>query len=464
MTTAAELPRPYVGGNSERLRAEAATALSSSVGSDSLRNFFQRCATLSADGGIPDLGRTPVGLSSVSLVSSNADEAAAETTLLGMPAISCTSSSASGQVFIAEAVLDSPLDLRYVDTFQLPIQYSDFEAAGGVIQVWLYVGTASTRPQIPLDNLRPNAVNTLSISRDIITSGSASSLLDTGPVTKIRVVVVSPSAPSADVARRSFTVGLPRVGARGRGVVSWYIDGPYTSTVDLALPAFNARGIKANIALTVSSLGTGLFASEADALAAADDGHLLCHHTFGVATTGYGDETRWPTREAIRDDIRSTWAWLQARGRDAGIGHAVVGYTNYWNGSTSYARSQDIDWALTEAGVVSLRRGGTFSASASSVGLLAPVAGNPTFVPTVGGIQITDSTTVASIKAAIDAAISRGELVSFVLHHVSESTPASLTILRADLEEVLDYAAQKEAAGLLSNSTIDRVVNNATYA
>jgi len=98
--------------------------------------------------------------------------------------------------------------------------------------------------------------------------------------------------------------------------------------------------------------------------------------------------------------------------------------------------------------------------AAGGVGVLHSLAAPASaWVPMLGGIQVTNTTTVDQVKAVIDAAEQRGELANIVLHRsvIDTATPGALEMSNSSLAQCLAYGAARERAGGLLNQTIDEV-------
>lgn len=404
----------------------------------------------------------------ISLVTANPGEAVSIVDLAGEKFARCVVSTTASALFGAEYVLPEQVYIGHCETLQIPVYFNSQAAeqlGSGVIQLWIYEVSSGTsvRPQLSLDTLRPGEVNLISFSRDSLISGATPiTQFDVDRINKIRIYITAGSAPSATAEDRAFYVGPIRAGQRRKGRVVWYLDGEYDSQHKYILPMMDALGIKATMPLVNSNIGLAGYMTEAQTLGARERGHLLCHHTFGSATGGYGNAAQWPTEDSIYNDIQATWAWLSARGAIEGIGHAVVGHVNYWTPATAAIAGRDamIKSAMSRAGVKTLRRGGTFLAQGSGVGMLTSLQdARQSFLPMTGGIQITNTTTAAQVQAVIDAAEARGELANIVLHKgvLDTAAPAALEMKLADIAQILDYAADRERVGGVYNQTIAEV-------
>lgn len=398
-----------------------------------------------------------------SKISAGAGESASLAQIAGENYAKCTVSTTAGALFGADLVLTEPVYIGQCETLQIPIYFDNNLVANlgsDVIQLWIYTAGTGTnvRPQIATSNLRPGEVNIVSFSRDSVIAGATPiTQLDADRIDKIRIYITSGSAPSAVADERSFYIGPIRAGARRKGRVVWYLDGEYDSQHKYILPMMDRLGLRASMMLVNANLGQAGYMTESQVLSANDRGHMLGHHTFGSATGGYGNSSQWPTEESIYNDIISSWSWLSARGANNGIGHAAVGYVNYWTGSVSKSQSAAISSAMRRAGVKTLRRGGAFMAAPGGVGCLQSIADpRRAWTPMIGGRQVTSTTTVADLKAVIDAAEKRGELANILIHKsvLDSATPGSLEIKNGDLAQVLSYAADRERAGGILNQTI----------
>jgi len=399
-------------------------------------------------------------------VSAGAGESSSFEALGGVSCMRGVLSTTGGAVFQAEYTFAEDVYLGKFDSIDIPIAYNRSGVSGvgsDLIQIWLYTtGTATTvRFQISTNNLKPGVLNIVSVGRDSLLGGATPiTQMEVDRISKMRVVVTAgANTATSSVADRSFWIGPMRCNDRRVGRVCIYLDGQYDSQHKFIFPLLDRYGLKANLALARYSLiGQAGYMSEAQLLRHYADGHDFVHHTYGDPTVGYVDAASWPTASSITADINAAWAWMTARGATRGVGHAVVGYTNFWSGTSGAIDGRDalIAQAYADAGVLTLRRGGTFLAAAGGVGCLHPIGSRRSWMPMVGGMQVTSTTTPDNVKAVVDAARQRGQLGNVLWHKavLDSATPGSLEMRVSDIAACFEYMADGVRDGTLIVDTI----------
>lgn len=416
----------------------------------------------------------------LALVSANGNgEAVDYDTSLGIPMVKCTLPSVAAATYQADYTLTTPIYIGAFSSIQIPFWFSDNTAAqinpAGYVQIHLYseAGGAVVKTLIKLDYQEPGVLQVESIGRDCAYSGSYPlSVIDSGRITKIRIQIVTGTAPAGAV----VMIGRPVMNQkRSKGAFTVWLDGEYASQQQYLLPILDAFDLKANIAITNKNVVAGSGApgasmNEAQLAAAYANGHTIVTHTFGNKTAGWSDNTDYPSVggdngfAAIVADRTSGDAYLASMGWTRGIGHAVNGYTNAFYSGISLARQNAVSAALRAAGVKTCRVGGRYMATAGGVGQTFPHAHpNASWMRMVGITQIdqTDANAnqCAQWMALADAAIDRGEMAGALLHRgvVDTAPPGALETSISNWLHFCEYLSALRDSGQLVVGTIDQL-------
>lgn len=416
----------------------------------------------------------------LTLVSTNGNgEAASYDTSLGVPMVKCTLPSAAGATYQADYTLKEPIYIGAFSSIQIPFWFSDNTAAqisaASYVQIHLYSesGGVVVKPLVNLDSQEPGVLQVESIGRDCAYTGSYPlSVIDSGRITKIRVQIVTGTAPTGAV----VMIGRPVMNQkRSKGAFTLWLDGEYASQQQYLLPILDAFDLKANLAITnknviAGSGAPGTSMNETQLGAAYANGHTIVTHTFGNISAGWDDNTAYPSVNgdngfaAIVADRTSGDAYLASMGWTRGIGHSVNGYTNAFKSTVALARQNAVSAALRAAGVKTCRVGGRYMATAGGVGQTFPHAHqNANWLRMVGTTQIdqTDANAnqCAQWMALADAAVDRGELAGALIHRsvVDTATPGALETSVSNWLHFCEYIAALRDSGQLITDTIDQL-------
>lgn len=369
---------------------------------------------------------------------------------MGSPALKVTNVNAT---LVANYILTTPISLSSLRSLTIPIRTS-WNGRYGAVAIWMQTTTGKqVRANLTTSPARPFEWMAMSVSRDSdaftasFGAGGDATTLAAEDVARFSIVLVG----NADAQGYPFWIGPLYQDVRDKvGRICIAPDAGYPGQFTYLRPLLRGYGFRSSISLLTRSATARM--TDAQLAAMYDDGNEFTHHTgddLTVPSASWSDTTKYPTdgtaTQRIAADIQITWDYLTQKGWTRGIGHAVSGFSNPFNGSVSAVRQGEISAALRLAGVKSLRSFNTYASGVRTCPTVFRVATDPLAL-TGGQIQVS-ATTAATIKAIIDAVELRGESAFITLHDIVLSGASGNTTNIAIAEDWMAHLAAKSRAG-----------------
>jgi peptidoglycan/xylan/chitin deacetylase (PgdA/CDA1 family) len=220
----------------------------------------------------------------------------------------------------------------------------------------------------------------------------------------------------------------------GLAKVVFTFDDGYKSQVVNALPVFQTAGFKATAYVSRDLIGTA-------GKMTVDDLNTLYAFDWDIGNRTYNrSNITGLDYDAIRNLYDLNKTWLTDNGWLRGLDHA------------SYPDGQYSDLLFTALQSLGMLTGRTIDEGVLNTPVTAP---NGLYKLTVMSLYNDGAAYIAGAKAAIDAAVTQGDTIIFVIHEVEPGVHGEGTVLSTEgLQEIVTYARNYTSVGSLSNVTI----------
>lgn len=405
---------------------------------------------------------------------SNPGESVEKVTIDGQTWIKITPSTLPEVPTVVRWTANTPFwlgDLKSLSWRMMHQDMSPTQIVSGKVAFWMFptglVDAQSNRLAVRIgavmDKQWPGRVYVESFGMDgFINAAQPVTDLAYAEIDRIDIVLTSGTSSAA---KAPILIGPMVADRRGKGALAIRLDGCFASQ-SIILAMLERYGLRATLALTDFYVGTAGRLTEAQIQRAYDYGHDVGGHTAGNKSQGWDSVGDYPDAASIIADRNLDTAYRLARGWTRGIGHWCHGYTNALVNTVPNERQIMVRDALIAAGAKTITVGGRYLAATGGVGHLFPYADpDADWLSITGGVMFTNTDTLQQCYDLVDASIDRGQLAVGVGHRSVRSSPGSLEMTHSQWAALIEYAADRQQAGLLDIVTVsDFDVFKARYA
>lgn len=361
-----------------------------------------------------------------------------------------TLGSGTGALFI-DYVFSTAITLAQLVSLQIPVKYNSntpsFSGSNRLeIELSDTVNPAAAvrrwRFQTGLDagRLRSGYWHTLSAAPGAASEGwtfagssAPTSTTDMDAQTIARVRLVLTVAASSD--GQTVNIGTLRANGRRKPVLTQTLHGNYDSQHKFILPMLEAQGMRATLAISVSTIGSGgrMTAAQLDRAYAAGHEIVLRCYNDSIFGNGYSDAANFPTQASITADINAGWDYMRQRGWTRGIGYLNHGGSVHPFAATNTpARQAIVSAAMIDAGVKASSSGDHNAAGVLNRCQSVARPTNVDALDVLGALQWASTNASADLIAVATRAKARGEWGVITGHESVVSGAAGLQILNSD--------------------------------